>query len=102
MAMNLESDLAYALRQLRRSPGFSISAVRTLALGIGAATAMYSVVQQILLAPLPYREPDRIVALEMRNNATGAMNTQVAGGDYQDVLAAGAFENVAYYDGGEM
>ena len=110
MAMNLGSDLAYAVRQLRRSPGFSITAVLTLALGIGAATAMYSVVQQILLAPLPYSEPDRIVALEMRHDATGGavggasggMNTRIAGGDYQDVLALGAFENVAYYDGGEM
>jgi putative ABC transport system permease protein len=59
----LMQDVRYALRQLRRAPGFAVTALLTLALGIGATATMYSVVRDALLAPLPYPEHDRLVGV---------------------------------------
>ena len=56
-------DFRFALRQLRKSPGFALTTILTLALGIGATTAIFSLVNTVLLKPLPFQEPERIVEL---------------------------------------
>ena len=62
-------DLTYTLRLLRRAPGFAVAAVATLALGIGASTAMFTIIDSVLLRPLRFPEPERIVMLRLTSGA---------------------------------
>src|ERR1700716_1956281 len=86
-------DLRYALRMLKKQPGFTVIAVLTLALGIGANTAIFSVVNAVLLRPLPYPQPDRLALL---NEVSGGTNTSIALPDYVDWRKdSKSFENLA-------
>jgi predicted permease len=98
---NLLHDLRYALRSLRRQRAFAVLAIATLAVGIGANAAMFSVVNGVLLRPLAYREPSRIVALTNRWLKTGRRGT-VSAPDFHDWHdSASSFSAMAYYSGGE-
>src|SRR3954447_24863478 len=68
------SDLKYALRTLSRSRGFALTVILTLGLGIGANTAIFSVVRGVLLKPLPHREGDRLVYLRQSMDGAGGDN----------------------------
>jgi predicted permease len=78
----LMQDVRYGARTLRNSPGFTFVAVLTLALGIGANTAIFSVINAVLLRPLPFKEPDKLVQLWETESAPG--NFPLTGPDYLD------------------
>jgi len=100
--MQLAQDLRYAFRQLRRNPAFALTAILTLALGIGATTAVFSVVEQMLLTQLPYRDADHIVALETLFTDRQHQIPRVPGGDYEDLRATSALATTAYYEAYEQ
>src|SRR6266700_5714262 len=66
---DLLQDIHYAFRLFRKSPGFVLTAVLSLTLGIGATTAIFSVVYAVLLDPYPYRDADRMVHVELRDKS---------------------------------
>ncbi|MGA2430284.1 MAG: ABC transporter permease [Candidatus Acidiferrum sp.] len=91
-------DLRFAVRMLLKNPGFTFVAILILAMGIGANTAMFSVVHAVLLKPLAYSEPDRIVTLATFWRAD-AHQSQVSGPDYHDWHdQSDAFESMASYN----
>ncbi|MDQ3812048.1 MAG: ABC transporter permease, partial [Chloroflexota bacterium] len=95
---SVRQDLAYAVRSLRRAPGFAAVAISTLALGIGATTAIFSVVSAVLLRPLPYYEADRIVLLGERPRSENRTVTTTSFPNFEEWQArAESFESMAVY-----
>jgi hypothetical protein len=80
----LWQDLRYALRLLLRQPGISALAIVTIALGVGANTAIFSAVNAVLLRPLPYADPDRLVMIWEKRVTEGVLDNVVAPADYLD------------------
>jgi putative ABC transport system permease protein len=78
------ADIKFALRQLRKSPGFTVAAVLTLTLGIGINTAVFSVVHHILLEPLPFPQPSQLQAVWARSDAQGSPRIAASGPDFLD------------------
>jgi predicted permease len=82
--MDLLADLRYAVRLLRKTPVFTVAAIGTLALGIGANTTIFSLVQTMLLQPLPYQSPDEVVMVWEDRTAAGFPRNTPAPGNYRD------------------
>ena len=90
----LWQDLRYAIRNIRNSPGFALTALVSLALGIGATTAIFSVVYGVLLDPYPYKDSDRMVHVELRDKSGRGPLLFVNGAEYQELRRASSIDDV--------
>jgi predicted permease len=93
---NLLFDLRYAVRMLVRSPGFSFIAIATMALGVGATTAIYSVIDATLLHPLPYPNPAELVRIQDDLSGVGAQNVGISVPEWRDLQGSGIFQSVSF------
>jgi predicted permease len=97
------SEVLQSARGVRRNPGFALLSIGTLALGIGISTAVFSVVNGVLLEPLGFPQPDRIVSLNTHDAGRPTSVPRVTGGDFVDVRTANkVFDAVSVYTGGQM
>jgi predicted permease len=94
----LLQDFRYSFRQLRKSPGFTLTAVISLALGIGATTAVFSVVYAVLMDPYPYANADRMVHLVMQNKAGQDRYTALTGRQIQELRQSPVVEDFIGFD----
>src|SRR4051794_34014148 len=92
----LARDIGFAVRTLRKNPAFTITAVLTLGLGVGTSTAIFSVVNAVLLRPLPYANPERLATIQLDMKARNVTNFPIAPGNMLDLKArATSFESIA-------
>lgn len=97
---NLSRDFSYAMRQMKRSPGFAATVIGTLALGIGAATAMFTVVDHMLLRGLPYRDAKQLVLLNERAANDPRFLSRESSLDIRDWQARShAFQDISFWTG---
>jgi hypothetical protein len=96
----VRQDVGFGARMLRKSPGFTAAAVLTLALGIGARTAIFTIVDATLLRPLPYPYPDELVAIQDDLPGVGTSDAGMSTPEWKDWQRSGIFESVspAWYD----
>src|ERR1700689_1835805 len=99
---NFWQDIRYAARMLRKSPGFAAIAILTIALGIGATTAIFSIVDATLLHPLPYPRPEELVAVEDDLPGVGAFDVGISVPEWHDLQRSGIFQNVSRLGGGSV
>jgi predicted permease len=92
---NLLFDLNYAVRMLLRSPGFAIVAIATIALGIGATTAIFSVIDATLLHPLSYPNPSELVSVQDDLSGIGAQDVGISIPQWRDLESSGIFQSVS-------
>ena len=96
-------DVRYAVRSLTRERSFSIVAILTLAIALGATSAIFTVVNAILLRPLPYSEPQELLKVRMRNVRTGDIGDQISYANYNDLIAGSkSLEGIGVYGNSAM
>lgn len=96
---SLSSDLRYALRELRRRPGFTLTAVLSLALGIGATSAVFSVIYAVLIDPFPYAGSRRLVQIALKDKTDRNRYPGLNGAQLEQIRQAKSIENVVAEDG---
>jgi predicted permease len=99
---DFSADVRYGLRALRKAPGFSAIAILTIALGIGATTAIFSVVDATLLHPLPFPHPEQLVTIQDDLPGVGARDVGMSVPEWWDFERSGIFEYVAPIGGGDV
>src|ERR1043166_410547 len=99
MMQSLMSDLRYCVRELRRRPGFTSTAVLSLALGVGATSAVFSVIYAVLINPFPYAASERLMQIALKDRAGNNRYPGLSGPHIERLRLVGDIESVVAEDG---